>query len=77
MLNLKHFVKSMEFSALKTPQQNGVIERNNQVIQEMARVMLLNKNIPQRYWAEAVNISCHICNRIYFRAGTKKTSYEI
>ena len=47
------------------------------MIQEMARVMLLNKNIPQKFWAEVVNNSCHIGNRIYFRAGTKKTSYEI
>ena len=35
-----------EFSAAKTPQQNGVVERKNRVIQEMARVMLLNKNLP-------------------------------
>ena len=52
-------------------------ERKNWVIQEMARVMLLNKSIPQKFWAEAVNTLCHIGNRIYFRAGTKKTSYEI
>ena len=38
-----------EFSALKTPQQNGVVERKNRVIQEMARVMLLNKKIPQKF----------------------------
>ena len=49
----------------------------NRVIQEMARVMLLNKQIPQKFWAEAVNTSCHIGNRIFFRAGTKKTTYEI
>ena len=36
-----------EFSAPKTPQQNGVVERKNWVIQEMARVMLLNKKIPK------------------------------
>ena len=35
-----------EFSTPKTPQQNGVVERKNRVIQEMARVMLLNKQIP-------------------------------
>ena len=29
-----------EFSAPKTPQKNGVVERKNRVIQEMARVML-------------------------------------
>ena len=43
----------------------------------MARVMLLNKQIPQKFWGEAVNTSCHIGNRIFFQAGTKKTAYEI
>ena len=66
-----------EFLAPKTPQQNGVVERNNRVIQEMARVMLLNKQIPQKFWGEVVNTFCHIGNRIFFRAGTKKTTYEI
>ena len=53
-----------EFSTPKTPQQNGVVKRKNRVIQEMARVMLLNKKIPQKFWGEAVNTSCHIGNRI-------------
>ena len=66
-----------EFLAPKTPQKNGVVERKNGVIQEMARVMLLNKQIPQKFWGEIVNISCHIGNRIFFRVGTKKTVYEI
>ena len=66
-----------EFPAPKTPQQNGVVEKKYQVIQEMARVMLFNKQIPQNFWGEAVNTSCHIGNRIYFRAGMKKTTYEI
>ena len=55
-----------EFSAPKTPQQNGVVERKNQVIQEMAKVMLLNKQISQKFWGEAVNTLCHIGNRIFF-----------
>ena len=46
------------------------------MIQEMARVMLLNKQIPQKFW-NRVNTSCHIGNRIFFRARTKKTTYEI
>ena len=37
-----------EFSATKTLQQNGVVERKNRVIQKMARVVLLNKQIPQK-----------------------------
>ena len=63
-----------EFSAPKT-QQNRVVERKNRVMQEMARVMLLNKQILQKFWGEVMNTSCHIGNRIFFR--TKKTAYEI
>ena len=81
MQSLKHFAMNTtlrrNFSAPKTPQQNGVVERKNRVIQEMARVMLPNKSIPQKFWAEAVNTSCYIGNMIYFQIGTKKTSYEI
>ena len=36
---------SQEFSALITPQQNGVVERKNRVIQEMTRAMLHNKDV--------------------------------
>ena len=41
------------------------------------RVMLLNKDISQKFWGEGVNTSCHIGNRIFFRTITKKTSNEI
>jgi hypothetical protein len=34
-----------EFSSPITPQQNGVVERKNRVIQEMARVMIHSKNL--------------------------------
>ena len=36
---------SQEFSAPITPQQYGVIERENKIIQEMARAMLHNKDV--------------------------------
>ena len=42
-----------KFSTPKTPQQNGVVERKNWVIQEMARVMLLNKQIPQKFFGRS------------------------
>ena len=68
---------SQEFSALITPQQNGVIERKNKVIQEMARAMLHNKDVARNLWGEAVDATCHTVNRVYFRSGTKKTPYEL
>ena len=68
---------SQEFSAPITPQQNGVVERKNKVIQEMARAMLHNKDVARNLWGEVVNIACHTVNRVYFRLGTKKTPYEL
>ena len=68
---------SQEFSAPITPQQNGVVERRNRVIQEMARAMLYNKDVARNLWGEAVNTACHTVNRVYFRPGTKKIPYEL
>ncbi|XP_073064107.1 uncharacterized protein [Primulina eburnea] len=68
---------SHEFSAPKTPQQNGIAERKNRTLQEMARVMLTSKNLAKRFWAEALNIASHISNRVYLRSGSTMTSYEI
>ena len=68
---------SQEFSVFITPQQNGVVERKNKVIQEMARAMLYNKDVARNLWGEAVNTACHTVNRVYFRPSTKKTPYEL
>ena len=68
---------SQEFSAPVTPQQNGVVERKNKVIQEMARAMLHNKDVARNLWGEAINTVCLTVNRVYFRPGTKKTPYEL
>ena len=68
---------SQEFSAPITPQQNGVVERKNRVIQEMARAMLHNKDVTRNLWGKAVNTDCHTVNRVYFRPSTKKTPYEL
>ena len=50
---------SQEFSSPKTPQQNGIVEQKNRVIQEMALVMLNNKKIAKSFWGEAINTACH------------------
>ena len=68
---------SQEFSAPITPQQNGVVERKNRVIQEMAKAMLYNKDVARNLWGETVNTACHTVNRVYFRPDTKKTPYEL
>jgi transposase InsO family protein len=66
-----------EFSAPYTPQQNGVDERKNRTLIEMARTMLDENKTPDRFWAEAINTVCHATNRLYLHKILKKTSYEL
>ena len=66
-----------KFSAPRIPQQNGAVERKNRIFQEMARTMLNKNNLPKRFWAEAVNTSCYVLNRILLRPILKKTPYEL
>ncbi|KAE9074565.1 hypothetical protein PF005_g28294 [Phytophthora fragariae] len=59
-----------------TPQQNGLAERMNRSFVEMARCMLYHEGIDKKWWAEAVNTSAWIINRIP-NTMTVKTPYEI
>ena len=38
-----------EFSSPRTPQQNGVVERKNRSLQEMARTMIHENNLPKHF----------------------------
>ena len=51
-------------SSPRTPQQNGVVERKNRTIQEMARTMLYEDSLLKHLWAEVVNTTCYVQNRI-------------
>jgi hypothetical protein len=66
-----------EFSAPYTPQQNGVVERKNRTLIDMARTMLGEFKTPERFWSEAMNTACHAINRVYLHRLFKKTSYEL
>lgn len=65
------------FSAPRTPQQNGVVERKNRTLEDMARTMLCDKNLPRYFWAEAVNTACYVMNRVMIRPILKITPYEL
>jgi transposase InsO family protein len=66
-----------EFSAPYTPQQNGVVERKNMTLIDMARTMLGEYKMPEQFWSKAVNTACHTINRLYLHRLLKKTSYEL
>ena len=66
-----------EYFAHLIPQQNGVVERKNKTLQEMARVMLHAKKIVLHFLLEALNTARHIHNRITTRSGITITLYEL
>ncbi|GJR99270.1 zinc finger, CCHC-type containing protein [Tanacetum coccineum] len=47
-----------------TPQQNGVAERKNRVLQDMINAMLASANLPKNLWGEALLTTCHVSNII-------------
>lgn len=51
-------------TAPDSPQQNGVAERKNRSLMEMACCLLFDAELPNKYWGEAVNTSNFLQNRL-------------
>nr|GEX78884.1 hypothetical protein [Tanacetum cinerariifolium] len=43
-----------------TPQQNGVAERKNRVLQDMINAMLVSTNLLKNLWGEGLLTACHV-----------------
>nr|GEU39145.1 retrovirus-related Pol polyprotein from transposon TNT 1-94 [Tanacetum cinerariifolium] len=61
----------------RTPQQNGVVERQNQTLVKAPRTMLIYANAPLFLWAEAVAKACYTLNYSQIRLRHGKTTYEL
>jgi transposase InsO family protein len=68
---------SHNFSAARTPQQNGVVERKNRTLIEAARSMMAYSDVPKYLWAEAIATACYTQNRTIINKRTGKTAYEM
>lgn len=51
-------------SCVYTPQQNGVAERKNRHLLEVARTIMFESNVPSRFWGDAVLTSAYLINRM-------------
>lgn len=60
-----------------TPQQNGVAERCNRTIVEMARAMVNSAGLKESFWAEAVACAAYLRNRSPTKALEGKTPFEM
>nr|GFB38389.1 retrovirus-related Pol polyprotein from transposon TNT 1-94 [Tanacetum cinerariifolium] len=64
-------------SYVRTPQQNGVVERRNQTLVEAARTMLIFSRAPLFLWAEAIATACFTQNRSIIHCRFNKIQYEL
>ena len=66
-----------QYCVARTPQQNGIAERKNRTVQEAARTMLLEANLSETFWREAVSTALYVINRAQLRVNSNKTPYEL
>jgi hypothetical protein len=66
----------IEVTAPYSPSQHGVAERFNRTLLELARAMLIAKDLPPFLWDEAVAYANYLRNRAPTRALEGKTPYE-
>nr|GEV04258.1 retrovirus-related Pol polyprotein from transposon TNT 1-94 [Tanacetum cinerariifolium] len=70
-------VRMIMAQILRTPQQNGVVERRNRTLVKAARTMLTFANLPSFLWAEAIATACFTQNRLIIHKRFDKTPYEL
>nr|GEV09216.1 uncharacterized mitochondrial protein AtMg00810-like [Tanacetum cinerariifolium] len=65
--NLENIVPSRgikrEYNNARTPQQNGVTERNNKTLIKATKTMLADLFLHNTFWDEAVSTACYVLNR--------------
>jgi transposase InsO family protein len=66
-----------ETSCPDTSQQNGVAERKNHHLLEVARSLMFTMNVPKSLWSEAAMTTTYLINRMPSRMLGMKTPYEM
>jgi len=68
---MKHLIK------LELLNKNGVVERKNRSLEELARTMLNEYNAPKYFWVDVVSTACYVLNKMLIRPILKITPYEL
>ncbi|KAL5840582.1 hypothetical protein ACOSQ4_013190 [Xanthoceras sorbifolium] len=64
-------------SCVDTPQQNGVSERKNRHLLEVARSLMIAMNVPKNFWGEAVLTAAYLINRLPSRVLNFQTPCQV
>jgi hypothetical protein len=65
-----------QYTTTYTPQQNEVVDRENHMIIDMARCMLENKSIPNKYGVETIHTLVYLLNWSSTKLVSKKNLEE-
>nr|GEV26352.1 hypothetical protein [Tanacetum cinerariifolium] len=76
-LNHKWYCLVVTDDFSRTSQHNRVAERRNKTLIEAARTMLADAKLPVTFWAEAVNTTFYVQNRVLVNKSQNKTPYEL
>jgi transposase InsO family protein len=71
---LEHGI-DQQFFATRVPQQNGLVERKNHTLVEVARIML-DEWTPMHFWVDAISTACYISNLIFLCSILHLTPFE-
>ncbi|KAI3734336.1 hypothetical protein L6452_13802 [Arctium lappa] len=75
---LESFGISHQYSAARTPEQNGVVERRNRTLVEAARTMLSQSDLPLFLWAESLNkFSAKVDEGIFIGYSSTSAAYRV
>ncbi|XP_068344010.1 uncharacterized protein [Pyrus communis] len=64
-------------SCVGTPQQNGIAERKNWDLLEKTRALMLQMNVPKRFWSQGVLAATYLINRLPSRVLDTKSPSEV
>lgn len=67
----------MQFTVPFSPQQNGVAERANRYLMEMARTMIIDASLPYQFWGDGILTACYIKNRTPAKFLNFKSPFEV
>jgi hypothetical protein len=73
---LEHGV-AQQIPTMCVPQQNGVMERKNCTLVQMARMMLDEHRTSRCFWDDAIITACYISNRIFLHSILNLTPFEL